>query len=112
MSKENTQNVTWEEARLLIFSQIDGFIKVIEDLKKSIHEEFKAFKDEFAKANDVRHKEMQNEIDLLKKNQFNLLQKDKENEGKLSGKKAVYAVVGTTVALLVSVVNMILEFFK
>jgi hypothetical protein len=112
MSKEQLQNVSWEEARLLIFSQIEAFNKGIEDLKNSIHQEFKIFKEEFAEANKVKHIEMQNEIDNLKRNQFQLMQKDKENDGKLSGKKAVYAIVGTSIALLVSIGNAIVEIFK
>lgn len=112
MSKEKAQNVTWEEARLLIFSQIDGFIKGVEDLKKSIHEEFKAFKEEFAEANKLKHNELQEEINQLKKNQFNLLQKDKENEGILKGRKALFAVIGTSIALIVSVGNAIVDFIK
>ena len=112
MSKEQLQNVSWEEARLFMFSQLEVFNKGIEDLKKSIHEEFKAFKEEFAEANRLKHNEMQIEINLLKKNQFDLLQKDKENDGKLSGKKAVYAIVGTSIALLVSVGNMVVELLK
>lgn len=112
MGKEQLQNVSWEEARLLIFSQIEAFNKGIEDLKKSIHQEFKIFKEEFAEANKIKHIEMQNEIDTLKKNQFQLLQKDKKNDGKLSGKKAVFTIVGTSIALLVSIGNMIVGFLK
>lgn len=100
-------NVTWEEARLLVFESFKTIKEGIDEIKSAMHEEFKSFKNDFNKANDLKLKEMSNEITVLKKNQFDILQKSKKNEGQLQGKAAVYTVLGTSIALIISVLNLI-----
>ena len=112
MSNEPHPNVTWEEARLLIFNKIDDIDDGIKDLKKSMHEEFRLFKEEFAESNKLKHEEMQKEIDGLEIKVNKLMQNSKVDEGKSQGKAGVYTIIATSIALIVSVGGLIADFIK